>query len=90
MSNSIVHFGASFLDLLYADDTLLLANDTRVMNILIKEIEIESTKYNMKLNKKKCNFIAINCSKPNVHFSDGTKLSQVEQAVYLGGILHKT
>ena len=28
------------------------------MNILIKEIEIESEKYNMKLNKEKCEFIS--------------------------------
>ena len=58
------------------------------MNILLKEIEIESAKYNMKLNQGKCNFIAVNVrSPPNVHFSDGTKLKQVEQTVYLGGVI---
>ena len=80
--------GTNFYDLLYADDTMLICKNTRVMNLFIKAIEIESAKYNMSLNKNKCNFIALNFrTPPNVHFQDGTKLTQVNEAVYLGGIM---
>ena len=46
----------TFESILYADETLLVTKNARTMNILIKEIEIESEKYNMKLNKSKCNY----------------------------------
>ena len=45
--------GLHFHDLLYADDTLLLADNTRLMNKLLEAIEEESLYYNMKLNKDK-------------------------------------
>ena len=48
-----------YYDILYADDTLLITKNARKINILIKEIEIESNKYNMKLNKGKCNYIPV-------------------------------
>lgn len=40
----------------------------------------------MKLNYGKCNYIAMNGKAPT-HFPDGTKLKEVEQATYLGGLL---
>ena len=65
---------------MFADDTLLITRHARAMNILIKEIEIESAKYNMSLNKNKCELIASNPYTPNVHFMDGQKLKQVTDA----------
>ena len=83
-----VYVRVQIFGLLHADDTLLICNDTRIMNILIKEIEIESAKYNMKLNQSKCNFTAVNYSgTPNVDFENGTKLKQVEQTINLGAII---
>ena len=51
--------GLLFTEILYADDTLLVLKKTRETNIRLKEIQIESFYYNMKLNKDKCEAIAI-------------------------------
>ena len=80
--------GLAFAELLYADDTLLVLKNTRAMNILLAEIETESAYYNMKLNKGKCNVIAMN-GNYNVRFADGTPVKRVEDAIYLGGKLSK-
>ncbi len=58
------------------------------MNILLAEIETESAYYNVKLNKGKCNVIAMN-GNYNVRFADGTPVKRVEDAIYLGGKLTK-
>ena len=74
-------------ELLYADDTLLIGNRSRELNILLAEIETESGKYNMKLNYGKCNHIAM-YGKADIHFSDPkNKVKEVEKATYLGGTL---
>ena len=77
-----------YWELMYADDTMIVGNRAREMNILLKEIERECAKYNLKLNYKKCNYIAMN-GKADIHFGDGTKLEEVQSAVYLGGTLTK-
>ncbi len=81
--------GLNFSEILYADDTLLALKDTRTANLLIEEIEEESTYYNMQLNKGKCNYIAMN-RKHKLKFRDGAALNSVEEATYLGGTLTKT
>ena len=73
-------------ELLYADDTLLVGKRARELNILIEAIEKESTKYNLKLNYKKCNYIAMYCS-ANIKFADGRKMEETMRATYLGGII---
>ncbi len=75
--------GTEFDEILYADDTICLSTDTRQMNIMIKEIEIESKLYGMKLNKKKCEVIYTS-ENANVHFMDGTKLTRKDEVKYLG------
>ena len=65
-----------FTEILYADDTLLVMKNTRDTNLRLKEIETESSYYNMKLNNAKCEVIAMNKSN-NVTFKDGTKLKHV-------------
>ena len=82
--------GFCHANLLFADDTLLITRNTRAMNILIKEIETESAKYNMNLNKHKCEFIASGNYTPNVYFTSGQKLKQVADAKYLGGNISNT
>ena len=59
-------------ELLYADDTMLIGSRARELNILLKAIENECKKCNLKLNYGKCNYIAMNSS-PNTHFRDGKK-----------------
>ena len=58
----------------------------RDTNLLLKEIETESSYYIMKLNNAKCEVIAMNKSKI-VKLKDGTKLKHVKEATYLGGKL---
>jgi len=79
----------NFTEILYADDTLLMSKNSRPMNKLIAAIEKESAYYGMRLNKKKCQFIAMNGNN-NIHFADGKRLDSVEQAMYLGGTLTRT
>ena len=42
-------------DLLYADDTMLIGTRARELNLLIRAIEEESEKYNLRLTYDKCN-----------------------------------
>ena len=74
-------YGFLFTEILYADDTVLVMKSTRDTNVLLKEIEAESSYYNMKLNNAKCEVIAMNKSN-NVKFKDGTKLKHVKEATY--------
>ena len=75
--------GFLFTEFLYADDTLLVMKNTRDTNLLLNDIEAESSYYNMKLNNAKCEVIAMNKSN-NVKFKDGIKLKHVKEAIYLG------
>ena len=43
--------------MLYADDTLLIGAKSITLNILLRQIELESGRYNLKLNRSKCNHI---------------------------------
>ena len=71
-------------DLAFADDTLLIMKNTRCMNRLLHEIELESFYYNMRLNKAKCEVIEMN-QRFNVKFWDGTLMDKAEAVTYLGG-----
>ena len=61
----------NYSEVLYADDTLVVGNRAREVNIILAAIERESAKYNLKLNKRKCVVVNMNCN-ANVHFEDGT------------------
>ena len=65
---------------------MLVMKNTRDTILLLKEIETESSYYNMKLNNAKCEVIAMNKSN-NVKMKDGTKRKHVKEATYLGGTL---
>ena len=57
---------ANFNEILYADDTLLFGVTTQVINKYLKEIEIESKYYNMKLNYEKCVNLTANRKKSSI------------------------
>ena len=70
-------------DLLYADDTLLIASTEEAMNVLLAAIETESYYYNMKLHKANCLTIAMKGT-THTQFKHGTTLHNVQHAKYLG------
>ena len=47
--------GASFDEVLYADDTILISTDTRAINEFLKEIETQGENIGMTLNKENSN-----------------------------------
>ena len=67
---------------------MLVGKRARELNILIAEIEKESSKYNLRLNYKKCNYVAMN-GKAHIHFKDGKPMTEVDKAMYLGGEINK-
>ena len=75
-------------EMIYADDTMLIGKRARELNILIAEIETMSSKYNLRLNYSKCNYVAMN-GKAHIHFSNGKPVTEVDQAIYLGGEINK-
>ena len=77
-----------FWELLYADDTLVISKSPKYMQLILKEIEAECIKYNMSLNKTKCEIIAMN-AKPKILFEDKTKVKIVDKARHLGAIITK-
>ena len=75
------HFDST--EIMYADDTLLIGQNIEVLSIYVQEIEKESNKYNMSLNKEKCNAIYMSIV-GDIHFSDGSIMKEVKTAQYLG------
>ena len=55
-------------------------------NIYLRQIIVESAKYNMKLNNDTCESLVFNGAS-KVKFPDGTDMKCVTNATYLGGIL---
>ena len=73
---------------LYADDTICIAQNERAMNRLLGAIEEEGSKYGMRLNRDKCEVLGF--GKINaIKFRDGTKVSQKKQVKYLGCLLNE-
>jgi len=73
-------------ELLYADDTMVMGSRAREINIILKQIEIESEKYNLKLNHDKCFYIGMN-GKADIHFMDGKRVTKADKVEYLGGVI---
>jgi len=77
--------GASFDEVLYADDTILISTDTRAINEFLKEIETQGEKIGMKLNKDKTEVIVIGKNKnAHIKFKNGTPVKRATDAKYLG------
>ena len=73
-------------ELLYADDTMLIGTRARELNLLIRAIEEESEKYNLRLNYDKCNYLAM-YGKSDIKFRDGSKMQEAQEVTYLAGKL---
>ena len=77
-----------FPNILYADDTFLIGRRSRKLNKILWAIEKHSSRYGMRLNKKKCVYINMNV-KNRIKFKDGTAMPMAEEADYLGAKITK-
>ena len=80
----------SFSQILYADDTLIFGDHTQSINKLLKEIEMESSYYGLKLNYNKCVNLTTNRKTSTIKYRDGSKVPRSHRAVYLGTLLTDT
>ena len=76
-------------ELLYADDTPLIGSNKKSIEILLHAVENQSSRYNMNLNKAKCETLAINF-KGKLRFKSGETIKNVKAATYLGATLNAT
>ena len=81
--------GTNYDEIVYADDTICISEDTRAMNKFLASIEQEGAKYCMKLNKSKCELVNTE-KKANVHFANGDKVKPQEEVKYLGCHLNQS
>ena len=79
--------GADFDEVLYADDTIIMSTDTKVINKTLAKIESEGAKVGLKLNRGKCEVMYTGRS-ADVHFADGTKVTRKTEVRYLGCMLN--
>ena len=80
--------GLNETEVLFADDTTLIATNTRAMHRLLHEIEKESQYYGLNLNNKKCAYFAINKNN-KIHFANNTEVPCMNTQTYLGALLTK-
>ena len=81
--------GADFDEVMYADDTILISESTKTMNLFIKQIEIKGREYGLKLNKTKCELLTTE-QKPDIHFENKDKVTKKDEVKYLGISLNQT
>ena len=66
-----------FDEVLYADDTIIFSTCTDTLQKYLHKIEDTAIKYELHLNKKKCEAIDTNAGKAeDIHFKDGKKIKQ--------------
>ena len=75
--------GINFHELLYADDTLIVAKSFRTANKYLRLVENESHYLHLKLNQSKCSFIAFNCQ-GQLRFQNGEPMTCSNDVTYLG------
>ena len=78
----------TFQELLYADDTLVIAKNTQTAKDYLRYNEEESEYYNIKLNRNKCVCITYNRNN-QITFADGQKLKRVDETINLGTQINK-
>ena len=79
--------------LLYADDTVLFANNYQDMQNLLNVFDSYCTKWKLIVNCKKTKVLIFNGNKKdykNVFYLDKSKLDNIESYTYLGIIFHKS
>ena len=74
---------ANFDEVVYADDTICISMDTKVLNKQLERIERHGRRYGLRLNKSKCELIC-NVAVADVKFSDGTPVPRKDEVRYLG------
>ena len=79
--------GTEFDEVVYADDTICISKSEMAMNGLLAAIEVEGSKYGMRLNKSKCEYLKFGQA-GNVKFSNGERVKQMEEVKYLGCLLN--
>ena len=65
--------GTTFADVLHAEDTMLVTQDSKSMHRLLHATESESAYCGLRLDEGKCNVIAMNRN-DKIIFGDGTEL----------------
>eukprot|EP00974_Lingulodinium_polyedra_P085848 8313877-Lingulodinium_polyedra.AAC.1 len=75
--------GANYDVILYADDTIVISETKKSVEIMLRDIEEEAKYYGLKLNKKKCVGFSMNKNR-DIKFGDGSNLPKEENTVYLG------
>ena len=66
-------------EVLYADDTICIAQTTAAMNRMLNAIEIQGKSYGLNLNKAKCEYLAFGKGNGNITFANGTKVKESEE-----------
>ena len=80
--------GISFQDVLYADDTPLVATSCKSVNGYSNLIEEESKYFHSKLSHSKCSYIAYSCHEV-LRFRNGGRMKCAQQTTYLGAFISK-
>ena len=75
--------GATFDEVLYADDTICISTCTKTINKLIERIETLGEKYGLILNHNKCEVLTTEVN-PDIHFKNRTRIEKKDQVTYLG------
>ena len=68
--------GATFDEVLYADDTICVSENEHALNWLLEQLEIEGAGYGLKLNKTKCELLLARTAKNDlpIKFCDNSIL----------------
>ena len=70
-------------ELLYADDTIILTSTKQAAEIILRKIQEEPSRYNVKLHQSKCILLGMN-SLGSVQYLDGGFMPVADRAPYLG------
>ena len=73
----------------YADDTIIMARTAESVEIVLHRIELESSRYSLKLNQNKFIHIQMNAIE-RIHLQEGNAVPIQTQADYLGGRIKNT
>ena len=73
---------------LYADDTLLIGKDPKLIQRYMNVIAEEGKRYGLHLNMSKLEMIQINCD-VRICDPDGQPIKKKDSMKYLGALLHK-
>ena len=70
-------------EILYADDTICITQDEEAMERLLAEIEKEGSRYGLRLNRGKCEYLHFGGA-GGIRFHDGAAVPKKETSTYLG------